>query len=149
ETSRSWCGRSLNRPRRCFWSWPQDLICEYLQAVSDGEILRLIINAPPRSMKSMLVSVLWPCWVWCSHPETRWLFPSYAAPLALKHSRDRRAVVTSDVYQRNWPSVRLQDDSNRQTDFSNNSRGAMRATSVGGSVTGLGGDVLIADDLIN
>jgi hypothetical protein len=84
------------------WCWAQDVICEHLEAVSRGDILRLIINGPPRSMKSILTSVFWPAWSWATHPETRWLFASYAFNLALKHSRDRRAVITSDAYRKNW-----------------------------------------------
>jgi len=44
-------------------------------------------------MKSLLVSVFWPVWTWTTHPETRWLFASYAKSLALKHSRDRRKLL--------------------------------------------------------
>jgi hypothetical protein len=131
------------------WNWHLSLLCEYLEAVSAGDILRLIVNAPPRSMKSILVSVLWPVWSWVRHPETRWLFASYAQPLALKHSRDRRNVLLSDLFKRNWPGVRLKDDASRMGDFENNSQGTMRATSVGASVTGLGGLFITADDLIN
>jgi hypothetical protein len=68
-------------------------------------------------MKSILVSVLWPCWSWIAHPERRWIFASYAANLALKHSRDRRNVLTSDNFKKNWPTIRLKDDANRQGDF--------------------------------
>ena len=100
-------------------------------------------------MKSIDGSVMFPCWHWVRHPEARFLFASYAAVLALKHSRDRRNILTSDPFKRNWPTIKLKDDANRQGDFENNAQGSMRATSVGGSVTGLGGGILIADDLIN
>ena len=50
------------------WNWHLDLICEHLEAVSAGQITRLVLNAAPRSMKSILVSVLWPCWSWIAHP---------------------------------------------------------------------------------
>jgi hypothetical protein len=87
------------------WSWHLDAICEHLVAVSDGQILRLIINAAPRSMKSILVSIMWPVWTWVRHPETRWLFASYAAALALKHSRDRRTILLSDQFKRGFQTV--------------------------------------------
>jgi hypothetical protein len=73
---------------------------------------------------------------------------SYAGALASKHSRDRRAIITSDLYREYW-NVRLKDDANRQTDFENANRGSMQAVAVGGRCTGLGGDTIIADDLIN
>jgi hypothetical protein len=131
------------------WGRHLDVLCEYLEALSRGDIQRLIINAPPRSMKSITGSIMFPCWHWVRYPQARFLFASYAAVLALKHSRDRRNILTSDPFKRNWPGVKLKDDANRQGDFENDSQGTMRASSVGGSVTGLGGGILVADDLIN
>ena len=53
------------------WNWHLDLICEYLEQVNAGAISRLVINCPPRFMKSLLVSVIWPVWTWTTHPETQ------------------------------------------------------------------------------
>jgi predicted phage terminase large subunit-like protein len=131
------------------WNWHLDLICEYLEQVSAGAISHLVINCPPRFMKSLLVSVFWPVWSWTTHPETRWLFASYAKSLALKHSRDRRKLLLSDWYRSTFPDVRLSDDDNTLAAFTNTANGAMRATSVGGSVTGFGADTIVIDDLIN
>src|SRR3954470_6034210 len=55
-------------------NWHIDLICEYLEAVTAGQIRRLVINIPPRHMKSLLVSVLWPCWEWYWRPSARYIF---------------------------------------------------------------------------
>src|SRR5437868_5016702 len=57
--------------------WHIDAICEHLEAVTNGDIRNLIINIPPRHMKSLLVSVFWPTWVWTRQPATRWMFGSY------------------------------------------------------------------------
>ena len=131
------------------WNWHLDAICEYLEASTPDEgINRLIINLPPRSLKSLLVSVLWPAWVWCKRPETRWVFASFSAGLSEKHNSDRRTIVTSHWYQKRW-AVRLVADQNQKAEFMNTARGHMLATSVGGSVTGKGGDFIIADDLQN
>src|SRR6516165_657264 len=62
-------------------NWHIDLVCEYLQAVSLGQINRLVINMPPRYGKSILVSVLWPVWEWIQHPTRRWLFVSHSEAL--------------------------------------------------------------------
>ena len=70
---------------RLLWTWHLDLICELLEEVAAGKRLREIINCPPRLMKSILVSVMWPCWVWTTRPETRWVFASYSSALAVKH----------------------------------------------------------------
>jgi hypothetical protein len=131
------------------WNWHLEVLCEYLEAVAaDDGIKRLIINLPPRSGKSLLASVLWPAWVWLKHPATRWLFASYSVSLSGKHSSDRRTVITASWYQRRWP-IQLLNDQNQKTEFVNTARGHMLATSLGGTVTGKGGDFLIADDLQN
>ena len=77
-------------PRTLFVSgWHIDAICEYLQAASRGEIRRLLINIPPRHMKSIAVSVMWPAWLWTFAPHLRFLTASYGASLA-----ERDAVRT-------------------------------------------------------
>jgi hypothetical protein len=59
-------------------NWHIDAVCEHLEAITRGELQRLIGNIPPRHMKSLAVTVFWPCWEWLTRPETRWLFASYA-----------------------------------------------------------------------
>jgi predicted phage terminase large subunit-like protein len=130
------------------WNWHLDVICEYLEAVTVGDINRLIINLPPRSGKSILASVMWPAWVWARQPSARWLCASYSAILANKLSTDRRTVLTSPWYQERWP-IQLASDQNQKSEFGNTDRGHMIATSVSGSATGRGGDFIIADDLQN
>ena len=128
-------------------NWHIDLLCEYLEAVTAGEIRRLVINIPPRYGKSLLVSVCWPCWEWIQRPSHRWLFTSYAEKLASRHAIDRRRLLTSDWYQRRWGHVvRLTRDVNAKLEYHNSRRGAMVATSVGGSVTGKGGNRIVIDD---
>lgn len=129
------------------WNWHIDLICEYLEAVSLGQIQRLLINMPPRYMKSILISVAWPTWEWIDRPWERYIFSSYAQSLSTKHSIDRRMVIQSDWYQNYYgSSFRLTDDQNTKTIFENNHRGHMIATSVGGTLTGKGGSRLAMDD---
>ena len=131
-------------------NWHIDLLCEYLEAVTAGDLRFLLITVPPRSMKSLLVSVLWPTWEWIRRPSGRWICTSYADALATKHSVDRRTVIQSDWYQTRWGHrVRLADDQNVKGEFQNTARGVMIATSVGGSITGKGGDRLLVDDLHN
>ena len=128
-------------------NWHIDAMCEYLEAVSDGRINRLLINCPPRYMKSIVVSIMWPCWVWIKRPESRWIFTSYAQDLATEHSMKRRAILTSDWYQERWGNiVRLADDRNLKTEFANTRTGVMTATSIDGTATGKGGDFIVFDD---
>ena len=115
-----------------------------------GHIRRLLINVPPRSMKSLLVSVLWPTWEWIRWPGGRWIFACYADALATKHSVDRRTVLQSTWYQARWGDrIQLASDQNVKGEFQNTKRGVMLATSIGGSITGKGGDRIVADDLHN
>lgn len=123
-----------------------DVIAEYLEAVSEGDIRRLIINMPPRYMKSISVSVMWPTWEWARRPERRFMFSSYAQSLADKHSTDRRTLIESQWYRARWPHVEFADDQNTKRKFQNTARGQMLATSFGGMATGEGGDVLVIDD---
>lgn len=128
-------------------NWHIDLLSEHLEAVTAGEVTRLLINVPPRYMKSLLVSVLWPTWEWIQAPHTRWLFASYAETLSTKHSMDRRTVLQSDWYLERWGSlVRLLPSPNEKREYQNARRGVMVATSVGGSVTGKGGSRIVVDD---
>ena len=128
-------------------SWHIDCICDFLQAVDAGHITRLLINMPPRYMKSICVSVMWPVWSWIAKPESRWLFASYAGNLSMQHSVDRRTIINSDYYQDRWGSrYKLTTDQNVKTEYANDRQGRMFATSFDGSATGKGGDRIIIDD---
>ena len=121
-------------------NWHIDAVSEYLEAVTAGQITRLLVNMPPRYGKSILITILWPVWEWIRRPETRWLFASYSGSLSVKHSVDRRTVIRSDWYQERWGDrYRLADDQNAKAEFSNDRRGVMVATSIGGTATGKGG----------
>src|SRR5687768_6994589 len=107
------CRRSLSAFVRAAWpvlepgteylhNWHIDLIAEHLEAVTRGKVTRLVINMPPRYMKSLMVSVLWPTWEWTLKPATRWMFVSYSKELSTKHSVDRRQVIESDWYRERW-----------------------------------------------
>ena len=98
-------------------NWHIELIAEHLESVSAGEISHLIINMPPRYMKSIAVTILWPCWEWITRPELRYLFCSYSASLAVKHWLDRRRVLESEWYRNFWPHVQLSADQNQKAEY--------------------------------
>lgn len=128
-------------------NWHLDLLAEYLTAVRRREIRRLIINVPPRSMKSLTTTVMFPSWIWTTEPWTRFICSSYADSLSIKHSLDRRTLMSSPWYQTLWGDlVKFADDQNLKSEFQNDARGVMLATSTGGGVTGKGCDILIVDD---
>lgn len=129
--------------------WHIEAICEHLEAVTRGEILNLIINIPPRYMKSLLTSVFWPTWEWTFQPASRWLFMSYADQLAIRDSLKCRRIIQSGWYQRNWGHVfTLTGDQNQKTRFENNHTGFRVAAGVGGLGTGEGGNRIVVDDPI-
>lgn len=131
-------------------NWHIDLIAENLSLVTDGKIDKLLINMPPRNAKSNLVTILWPSWSWTLRPALRWIFCSYSASLSTKHSVDRRRIIESAWFQKNWGGiVRLSVDQNQKQEYENTARGHMISTSVGGTITGKGGDVIVEDDMLN
>lgn len=127
-------------------NWHVDLIAEYLEACTRREIKRLIINIPPRYMKSIAVTVGWPAWLLGRDPSERIIAASYAHTLSLKHSIDCRLVVKSDWYRRVYPATQLVDDQDTKQKFVTTARGMRYATSVDGSAIGEGGNFLIVDD---
>ena len=152
--------RSLHEFTRQMWPWVDPasfvdnwhvgLICERLEAVSRGEIRRLLILVPPRSSKSTLVSVMWPAWTWVHSPETSFLSASYAYSLSVRDSLKCRRIIQSPVYQRRWGGAfRLTGDQNAKGRFENDKNGYRLATSVGGALTGEGASVIIVDDPLN
>lgn len=128
-------------------NWHIDLICEYLEACKLRQIKRLIINIPPRSIKSTAVTVNFPTWLWTMAPHERFMFASYSQGLSTKHSIDRRDIIQSDWYQQGWGKVfQLTEDQNQKTEFRNDHAGHMIATSMTGTSTGKGCNFLIVDD---
>jgi predicted phage terminase large subunit-like protein len=135
---------------RLEWGWYHGAICEHLEAVTLGQIRRLIINIGPGFMKSTLVSVMWPAWMWTRRPAWRGLFGSYAHDLATRDSDKTRKIVTSDWYQRLFrPAWTLDPALNRLDHFRNTELGERKALSVGGAATGFRGNAVVVDDPLN
>jgi predicted phage terminase large subunit-like protein len=129
-------------------NWHLGAIAHQLERIRTGESNRLIINVPPRSLKSIAVSVAWVAWRLGHDPALCFVCCSYSAELALKHARDCRAVMQSDWYRRTFPRTVLSKERNAEHDFQTTARGGRFSTSVGGTLTGRGGDCIIVDDPI-
>jgi predicted phage terminase large subunit-like protein len=123
-----------------------DLIADYLEAARSGDIKRLIINMPPRSLKSVCISVAWPAWLLAQKPSARIMAASYSSVLSVKHSLDTKLVLESEWYKNIFPGTELSKKHNCKNKFLTTENGFRFATSVGGSATGEGGDYLIVDD---
>ena len=144
--------------------WHIDCISEHLQAVGMRQIRNLLINIPPRHMKSTLVCVLWPAWQWGPNrnPHEGWMFGSYTPKLSTRDAEKCRKLIDSAWYRSNWKDVFIADDdrkkiytktnslmsptNNKVMDYSNIHSGRRIATSIGGVGVGEGGDILVADD---
>ena len=86
-------------------NWHIDLISEYMEAVNEGQIKRLVINIPPRHMKSIQATVCYPVWTWLRQPEKRFIKVSYSDSLSRKHNVLSRDIILSPWYQRTWATA--------------------------------------------
>lgn len=135
-------------------TWSIDALCDHLECVTLGQIKRLLVNLPPRCAKTTVASICWPAWTWArsdisflSGPQVRFLCGSYGATLALSNSNMTRRLLLSPFYQRYWGNrFELMEDQNTKGRFDNTKSGSRVATSVGGSLLGLGGDAILIDD---
>lgn len=128
-------------------SWHIQAIADHLEACYLREIKKLLINIPPRTSKSTIVSVMFPAWVWLHNPEEKFLYSSYAGSLSIEHSLKCRRLIESNWYQERFSNLyQLSKDQKAKGFFDNNKKGSRIATSVGASATGKGGNFLIVDD---
>jgi len=130
------------------WGWHLDAVCDHFEAFIRGDILRLIVNIPPRSTKSTVGSVCAPVWGWIDNPALQFLTASYRDDLSTRDSVRSRRLIQSPWFQDRWgeDSFTLWYDQNRKTRYENNKGGHRIAQSVSGGSTGEGGDRIIVDD---
>ncbi len=157
DIQKTLCEKSLRHFMRHAWphvepaqyipGWHIDAIADHLDAVSKGQIKKLIINVPPRHCKSLTVSVFWPAQIWTWRPETRFIYGSNDQQLATRDNLNTRRLITSEWYKENWGDrVKLQPDQSNKQFFELTSTGMRKAVGVGTRVTGDGGDILVCDD---
>lgn len=128
-------------------NWHIDAIADHLTAATFGLIRRLLVNIQPRHMKSLLVSVFWPAWVWTFRPASQWLFLSYAQSISIRDNLKRRRIIESSWYRYHFgEAFELTTDQRQKGNFQNDQGGHMIALGLGG--TGQGGDFIVADDLL-
>jgi len=140
----------LHPHRPLIWSWHYEYLCELLTLIKQRQLLRLIVNIPPRSLKSTLITILYPVWVWITQPDHNFLTASYSLDLSTEHSVMRRNLLQSAWFQRLWgDKFQLAGDRNQVGQFMNDKRGQMIATSVGATAMGRGCDTAILDDPVS
>jgi predicted phage terminase large subunit-like protein len=128
-------------------NWHVRKLCRVLEQVTRGELKRLIINVPPGTMKSLLVSVFWPAWEWASQPGLRYLTASYGPNLTIRDNLRCKTIVSSPWFQKHF-KLEFKGDQNAKERFDTTAGGWRIATSVGGVGTGEHPDRTIIDDPI-
>ena len=117
-----------------------------LEKVASGEIKRLIISLPPRHMKSIMASVAFPAWLLGRDPTRKIVAASYGTELSDMYSLQTRDIMQTSWYQRLFPAARLDKRHITVNKFDTLKKGYRIATTVGGALTGRGGNVIIVDD---
>ena len=137
--------RIINPGTSYEWNWHIGAICEYLEACYRGEIKNLIINLPPRHLKSFLVSVAFPAWVLGKKPFAKFIMTSYKFELAKEMSQHCRSIIEDEFYQAVFPATRLSQTQAEKHNFETTAHGQYYASSIT-SVTGKGADYVLCDD---
>jgi predicted phage terminase large subunit-like protein len=141
------CFRILNPNKPLLMNWHIYAIAARLELIERGVIKRLIITAPPRSLKSLITSVMWVAFLLGRDPGKRVIVASYSLDLAANLHNAFREIVTSDWYRHLFPLMRI-SAKNTELELGTDQHGYRLATSVEGSLTGRGGDILVIDDYL-
>lgn len=150
--------RSLHKFSRVSWrqiepgtefldNWHLEVIDAHLEAITKGKIRFLLINIPPRTMKSTKVNVQWPAWEWATDPSRQYLTASHADELATRDAYKMRTLVETAWYQERFGhEVVLRSDQNAKGRYVTTKNGQRVVTSIGGSAIGEGGSRILVDD---
>ena len=125
-----------------------ELLAAALERCRTGRTKRLIINLPPRTLKSHAASVAFSAWLLGHDPAKQIICASYGQDLADKHARDCRTLMASAFYSGLFPRTTLSPEKLSVNDFMTTAQGFRMSTSVGGVLTGRGADVIILDDIL-
>jgi len=127
-------------------NWHIDLICSEIMDMIEGKNNRLIINIPPRNMKSIICSVALPAFLLGHNPEAHIICVSYNDTLAEKFASDCRRIMMQPWYMNLFPQTRIAPIRRNVSDFETTRGGGRMSTSIGGTLTGRGADWIIIDD---
>ena len=121
-----------------------EVLAARLEACHRGDCKRLIICMPPRHLKSIAASIAFVAWLLGHNPSRQIVCASYGQDLSDDMARKCRKLMTSDFYKSVF-ATRL-DDRQAVNDFVTVGGGGRLSTSVGGVVTGRGGEIIVIDD---
>jgi predicted phage terminase large subunit-like protein len=137
------------------YNWHIPFLCKELQELSkcivarDKKLYDLIINIPPGTTKSTIVTIMFPAWLWIIDPTIRIITNSYSSDLSTEHAVKSRDIILSEKYKRLFPEVVIRRDKSGKESYENTATGARYTTSTGGTITGKHAHVIINDDPLN
>ena len=159
------CRKSFYYFVKTFWAviipevpvfyWHIEYICKELQDLSYYIVNRLpkpydiIINIPPGSTKSTIVTIMWHPWLWTQDPRLRVISNSYSGDLSLEHASKSKDIITSDLYRTLFPEIIIRHDKSGKGSYENVKGGARYSTSTGGTITGKHAHIILNDDPVN
>lgn len=127
--------------------WHLEELCIHLEAVSNCQIKRLVINQPPGTGKSSTTGWAWPVWEWIKRPPTKFIYASFDQSLVCRDADKMIKLLSSDWFRARWGDLLLKGKP-ASSDFSNRQGGFRFSTSVNGKVTGRHANIQVADDPI-
>lgn len=139
-------------PETPVWNWHIKYLCDELQMVAGNIFERkeklhdLLINIPPGTTKSTIVTIMFPAWVWIIDPTIRIISNSYSGELSMEHATKSRDIILSDKYKKLFPYVEIRKDKSGKQNYDNTQNGARYTTSTGGAITGKHAHIIINDD---
>lgn len=159
------CRRSFFYFVRTFWdviikekpvyNWHIPFLCKELEFLAESVKARLpkphdlIINIPPGTTKSTIVTVMFPVWLWVIDPTLQVITNSYSGSLSIEHATKSKDIMTSDKFKLLFPDVQIRRDKSGKQHYANTSGGFRYATSTGATITGFHAHIIINDDPVN
>ncbi len=161
-------------PEDPIWNWHIEMICDEVQTAimrvvrlperpaafegvrflmpkkpREAKLYDLLVNVPPGSLKSTIITVMCPAWAWTIDQTLRIISASYSGDLSQDHAVRSRDIIQSDKYKLYFPEVEIRADQNNKNNYKNTMNGERYATSVGGTVMGIHAHLIIIDDPLN
>ena len=134
-------------------NWHIEYLCNVIQdrfervARKEKKLKDLLICIPPRSLKSMIVTIMSTAWLWTNYPHLKVITASYSNDLSIEHTLKTRRIIESEWYKELFGDLfKITTDQNEKSKYENDKSGDRRAASVGGTITGGGADIIIVDD---
>lgn len=137
------------------YNWHIPYLCEELQKLAQPVFERkpklydLIVNIPPSTTKSTIVTVMFPAWLWTNDPTIRVISNSYSSALSLDHATKSKDIIQSEKYMMLFPEVEIRHDKSGKQNYENTAGGFRYASSTGSTITGFHAHIIINDDPVN